>query len=132
MVENFESEVCESNNIAGVQLQESREKNSAAFGSESSFKNQVGVEADDFEKDEQVVEGKKSHSSIETGVLECFSAASKKNGNSYDEISVKSSNVQLKLGKSSQHKDLNNFQSTNSEPLSFSGLFTLFLIIFVL
>ena len=90
------------------------------------------METDVFEKEVQVVE-EMSHSSIKTDVLECFSAASKKNDNIYgDDISVKSSNVQLKLGKSSQSKDLNNFQSTNSEPLSFSGWFTLFLIVFVL
>ena len=121
---DFENEVCKRNDIVGVQLQESRDKKSAAFGGESSFENKSGVEADVFEKELQV-EGKMSHSSIETDVMACFSAASKKNGNSYgDDISVKSSYVQLKLGKSFQNEDLNTFQSTNesSEPPSFNSL----------
>ena len=128
MVENFESEVCERNNIAGVQLQESSDKNPAAFGRESNFENQSGVEADVFETELQVVKGK-SHSSMKTDVSKYFSVASIKNDNIYgDNISVKSSVVQLKLAKSSQSKDLNKFQPTNesSESTSVDGLLTYF------
>ena len=94
------------------------------MGGETSFENQNGVEADVFEKDVQVVR-KKSHSSIETDVLECFSAASKKNENSYgDNSSVKSSNSQLKLSKSSQSNDLDKSKliDENLEPTSVHGL----------
>ena len=75
-------------------------------------------------KEVQVVE-KKSHSSIQKDVSECFSAAPKKDDNIYgDDSSVKSRNVQLKLGKSSQSKDLDKSQaiSENSEPTSVNGL----------
>ena len=107
-----------------MQLQESCEKNPAAFGGESIFKNQIGVEADVFEKEVQVLE-RKSHSSIVTDVSECFFAASKNNENiNGDNSSVKSSNVQLKLRKSSQSNDLDKSQaiSENTEPPSFNGL----------
>ena len=99
--------------VTKIDESESCDKNPATLGNGSSFKNQVGVEADILKANEHAVEDT-LYSSNQTDLLERSSVVSKKSENSYsDNSSRKTSKLFLKLIKSSQSNNLDKTQFTD-------------------
>ena len=99
--------------VTKIDESETCDKNPATLGNGSSFKNQVGVEADILKANEHAVEDT-LYSSNQTDLLERSSVVSKKSENSYsDNSSRKTSKLFLKLIKSSQSNNLDKTQFTD-------------------
>ena len=114
--------------VTKIDESESCDKNPATLGNGSSFKNQVGVEADILKANEHAVEDT-LYSSNQTDLLERSSVVSKKSENSYsDNSSRKTSKLFLKLIKSSQSNNLDKTQFTdkNSDQTSVYSYFKVY------
>ena len=101
--------------VTKIDESESCDESPATLGNGSSFKNQVGVEADILEANKLAVEDK-FYSSIEKDLSERSSVVSKKSENSYvDNNKMKCRKIVANFGKDFQNSDLDKFSLTKEK-----------------